>query len=413
MTNQKDQINETVGCAIRTVRANKGIKKADLAEAMKMTVDELDAIESGETAASFAQVVLAAGYLKLPFDFFLDREKCQAMSRDGQDVLRRVEAAGRMKSITFDPKELAEALGYERLPDEAARILQLPRDAFTDEEAFEKAVPAIFRLDDGEWDKAKRVVPGRLRKLMAAMRCTEEKLTLDLNIPRRDVSNILKGNHYPSRQRTIAFAEYLDVTPEALYDENDDTVDGLAAESAEKIDGGLAHRTMALAGNDLDPFGLAPTKERIGRHIWILRRVRKTARKDLAGKLGISPKTIGAWENGLQLTSYPMLCKIAEYLDAPVDVLFDGKALVGFVREMMDRPLDEGGLPEVDLSDRLELLLAARDTDLNSLAARFGIKPQELRSWIDLSSRLSLDDVAGAVGLSKEALLGDTIPDIA
>lgn len=139
----KDQINETVGCAIRTVRANKGIKKVDL----------------------------------------------------------------------------AEALGYERLPAEAARILQLPREAFTDESVFEKSVPPIFRLDEKAWDKAKRVVGNRLRKLMAATRCTEEKLTLDLDVPRRDLSNILRGNYYPSRQKTVAFAAYFCVEPEALYDE--------------------------------------------------------------------------------------------------------------------------------------------------------------------------------------------------
>jgi len=91
------------------------------------------------------------------------------------------------------------------------------------------------------------------------------------------------------------------VEPEALYDENDNTVDGLAAESAERIDGGLAHRTMALAGNDLDPYGLA---------------------------------------------------------------------------------------------------------------AHFGVNAKEFRSWIDLSSRLSLDDIAEAVGLSKEAIIGNAIPDI-
>ena len=67
----------------------------------------------------------------------------------------------------------------------------------------------------------------------------------------------------------------------------------------------------------------------------------------------------------------------------------------------------------MELSDRLELALAARNMDLNSLASRFGVNAKDLRSWIDLSSRLSLDDVAGAVGLSKEALLGGAIPDIA
>lgn len=91
-----------------------------------MLTANLDAIESGEAAAPLVQVVfLAAGYLKLFCDFFLDQEKCQAMSQGSQGVLRHIVAAGCTKSITFDARELAKVCGYERLTDEETRVLQI------------------------------------------------------------------------------------------------------------------------------------------------------------------------------------------------------------------------------------------------------------------------------------------------
>lgn len=412
MTNQRDQIDETASRAIRSMRAGLGTEKAALAKAMGITVDELDAIEGGSAAPTFAQIVRAADCLELPIEAFLTDACADSAGQDGthrpdQAAIRRIEAIGRMKGIRFDIQELAGACGPGQLLPEAARILDVPVKAITDRKTFEKAVPPIFKLNEEEWDEAKRVVGGRIQKLLDATGGTREKLSLDMNYPNpRIVTFIIMGRRFLSRTEVIAYAEYFDVTPEALYDKGDATVDGLSAKAAGRTDGGLLHGATVPTGSG----PAAPTRKQIGRHIWLLRRARKIGRRDLARKLGIRHETIGFWENGIQLTTYTMLSKIAECLDAPVDILLDGKALVKFIKGLADK---DGRLPGTELLDRLELALVSRNMDTNSLATSFGVSARDFRSWVDLSSRLSMDDAAEAVGLPKEVLLGNAIPGIA
>src|SRR3989304_7723719 len=57
--------------------------------------------------------------------------------------------------------------------------------------------------------------------------------------------------------------------------------------------------------------------------------IAQLSQSDLAEKLGISPKTVSAYEQGRVIPPVPTLQKIAEITDQPVDFFMDKKKNIG------------------------------------------------------------------------------------
>jgi len=70
------------------------------------------------------------------------------------------------------------------------------------------------------------------------------------------------------------------------------------------------------------PFGLKPTKERLGKRIQKLRKERELTQEELAEKLNISRTHMGHIEQGRKAPSLKLMDKIARVLKVKVQELF-------------------------------------------------------------------------------------------
>lgn len=70
------------------------------------------------------------------------------------------------------------------------------------------------------------------------------------------------------------------------------------------------------------PFGLKPTKERLGKRIQKLRKERGLTQEEMAEKLNISRTHMGHIEQGRKAPSLKLMDKIARVLKVKVQELF-------------------------------------------------------------------------------------------